>query len=195
MKPFRRRRRGSVTATFDPGEAALLANLARQVIELLRDRHGESVADTDPLAAQLGLDGPSLPPEDPVLRRLLPDAYSGDEVEESGEFRRYTEQSLTAAKVSHAEAVLSSLVVGGYDPDAGEIGGQEAVEVELGHEAVQAWLKTLTDIRLAIAVRLGIETEEDAVVVAQSEDDAVAAMSDVYDWLGYVQESLISVLG
>ena len=194
MKPFRRRRRGSVTATFDPGEAALLANLTRQVIELLRDRHGESVAATDPLAAQLGLDGPSLPPEDPVLRRLLPDASSGDEVEESGEFRRYTEQALTAAKVSHAEAVLSALVVGGYDPDAGEIRGQEAVEVELGHEAVQAWLKTLTDIRLAIAVRLGIETEEDASLVARSEDDAVAAMSDVYDWLGYVQESLVSVL-
>ncbi|WP_229055110.1 DUF2017 domain-containing protein [Aeromicrobium sp. Leaf350] len=194
MTPFRRRRKGSITATFEPAEADLLANLARQVVELLRDRHGESVADTDPLAAQLGMNGPVMPPEDPVLRRLLPDAYSGDEAEESGEFRRYTEQSLTAAKVSHAEAIIAALVVGGFDPDASDIRGQEQVDVELGPEASLAWLKSLTDIRLALAIRLGIEAEEDVDLVAHSEDPAVAAMSDVYDWLGLVQESLVAAL-
>ena len=195
MTPFRKRRRGRITATFDTNEAALLANLARQVVELLRDRHGESVADADPLAAQLGLNGPVLPPEDPVLLRLLPDAYR-DDAEEAGEFRRFTEQSLTAAKVSNAEAVIAALVVGGFDPDAAQIRGDEAddVDVELGPEAALSWLKALTDIRLAIAVRLGIETEEDAELLAHTADAAAAAMGDVYDWLGYVQESLVAVL-
>ncbi len=194
MTPFRTRRRGRITATFEAEEAALLATMARQIIELLRDRHGEAVADTDPLAAQLGLNGPSLPPEDPVLRRLLPDAYR-DDTEESGEFRRFTEQSLTAAKVTHAEAVIAALVVGGFDPDATQLGGGHEVDVELGHEASMAWLKSLTDIRLAIAVRLGIETEEDADLVAHSAHEGTAAMSDIYDWLGYVQESLVMAMG
>ncbi|MFT4299161.1 MAG: DUF2017 domain-containing protein [Aeromicrobium sp.] len=191
MIGFRRRRKGRVTAVFDPREAALLASLARQMVELLRDRHGEAVADADPLAAQLGLNGPSLPPEDPVLRRLLPDAYA-DDPDESGEFRRYTEQSLTAAKVSNAEAVIAALVVGGFDPDAGDIAGQGDVDVELGPEAAMSWLKSLTDIRLALAVRLGIETEEDADLAMHTSDEGRRAMGEVYEWLGYVQESLVS---
>ena len=59
---------------------------------------------------------------------------------------------------------------------------------------MQAWLRSLTDVRLSLAVRLGIEDEEDAERVAQSEDEAVAAMSDIYDWLGWVQESLVAAL-
>ncbi|MFT4189037.1 MAG: DUF2017 domain-containing protein [Aeromicrobium sp.] len=192
MTPFRRRRRGKILAVFEPGEAALLANLARQLVELLRDRHGEAVADADPLAAQLGLNGPSLPPEDPVLRRLLPDAYH-DDAEESGEFRRYSEQALTAAKVGNAEAVIAALIVGGFDPD--ELGVAEPVEVELGPEAAMSWLKSLTDLRLAIAVRVGIEDEDDADLIVHSDDEQAVAMVEVYEWLGYVQETLVAVLG
>jgi hypothetical protein len=59
---------------------------------------------------------------------------------------------------------------------------------------VQSWLRALTDIRLSLAVRLGIESEEDTQLVAQSGDDAIVAMSDIYEWLGYVQETLISAL-
>ena len=59
---------------------------------------------------------------------------------------------------------------------------------------MQAWLRALTDVRLSLAVRLGIEEEDDILIVAQSEDEAIAAMSEIYDWLGYVQETLISAL-
>ena len=31
-------------------------------------------------------------------------------------------------------------------------------------------------------------------LVAQSEDEAIAAMSEIYDWLGWVQETLIAAL-
>ena len=193
MKPFKKRRRGGITATFEIGEAHLLANLSGQVVELLRDRNAADESDADPLAAQLGMGGPSLPPEDPVLKRLLPDAYRDDQ-EDAGEFRRFTERSLTSAKVLNAETLIGSLVDGGLT--FGELPDEDGdpVEVELDADEVQAWLRALTDVRLSLAVRLGIETDEDAMLVAQSDDEAVAAMSDIFEWLGYVQETLVAAL-
>jgi len=193
MKPFKRRRRGGLSATFEIGEAHLLASLAGQVVELLRDRNGAEESDADPLAAQLGMGGPSLPPEDPVLQRLLPDAYR-DDPDDAGEFRRFTERSLTSAKVLNAEALIGSLVDGGLT--FGEMPDEDGdpVEVELDDDEVQAWLRALTDVRLSLAVRLGIETDEDTLLVAASEDEATAAMSDIFEWLGYVQETLIAAI-
>ena len=192
MKPFKRRRRGGLAATFEPGEAQVIASLTSQVVELLRDRNGESQSDPDPLAGELGLaGGPSLPPDDPVLQRLLPDAYR-DHADESAEFRRFTERSLTSAKVANAEAVLASLRDAGLDEIDPE--GEDTLEVELDADAVQSWLRTLTDIRLSLAVRLGIDEEEDAMLLARSEDEAVVAMTELYDWLGYVQETLVTAL-
>jgi len=193
VKPFKKRRRGGITATFESGEAHLLASLSGQVVELLRDRNGADESTADPLASQLGMGGPSLPPEDPVLRRLLPDAYRDDE-EGAGEFRRFTERSLTSAKVANAEALIGSLVDGGLTFGAAASEDEEPIEIELGDDEVQAWLRALTDVRLSLAVRLGIEEEEDILLVAQSEDEAIAAMSEIYDWLGYVQETLIAAL-
>lgn len=188
MTPFKKRRRGGVVATFEAPEANVLANLAGQVIELLRDRNGEQVSDPDPLLGDLGMTGPSLPPEDPVLKRLLPDAYR-DDPEDAAEFRRFTESFLTSTKVGNAEAIIASLAAGGFDGLSDEL-----IEVELDPAAVQAWLRSLTDIRLSLAVRLGIETEEDAMLLEKSSDPATVAMGELYDWLGYVQESLVQSL-
>jgi hypothetical protein len=149
------------------------------------------------LAGELGLSGgPSLPPDDPVLRRLLPDAYR-DDSGEAAEFRRFTERSLTSAKVANAETVLATLKDAGLDEtsfDEEDAEGQEPLEVELDADAVQAWLRTLTDVRLSLAVRLGIESDEDAMLLHQSEDEAALAMAELYDWLGYVQETLVTAL-
>lgn len=193
MKAFEKRRRGGYCATFEPNEAQLLVGLTGQVVELLRDRTAASESQADSLANELGIGGPSLPPEDPVLARLLPDAYR-DAPDDSAEFRRFTEQSLTSRKVANAEIMIGSLVEAGFDPAAG-IEGQASVEVELADEAVQAWLRALTDVRLALAVRLGIEDESDHEIIVHSADEAVAAMAEVYDWLGFVQESLVVALG
>jgi hypothetical protein len=190
MTPFKARRRGGMTATFDPAEANVIANLASQVIELLRDRNGAQVTDADPLVSELGLGGPSQPPEDPVLQRLLPDAYR-DNPEDSGEFRRFTESALTSAKVANAETVLATLAAGGLNV-ADE--SEAPVEIELGPDEVQAWLRSLTDIRLSLAVRLGIETEEDTMLLENSSDQALVAMAELYGWLGYVQETLVQAL-
>ena len=193
MKPFKRRRRGGIFATFEPAEAHMLANLSGQVVELLRDRNGVSESEPDPLFAQVGMTGPLMPPDDPVLRRLLPDAYR-DDPDDAAEFRRYTEQSLSAAKVSNAELMIGSLVDGGLSFDESDHESTQQVEVELDAKTVQAWLRSLTDIRLSLAVRLGIETDEDAMLVGASEDEAISAMAEIYDWLGYVQESLVTSL-
>ena len=99
----------------------------------------------------------------------------------------------------NAETLIGSLVDGGLTfgelPD--ELTGDDGdrVEVELDPDEVQAWLRALTDVRLSLAVRLGIETDEDTMLVAQSDDEAVAAMSDIFEWLGYVQETLVAALG
>jgi len=194
VKPFKRRRRGRIFATFEPGEAHMLANLAGQVVELLRDRNGVSESEPDPLFVQVGMNGPLMPPDDPVLQRLLPDAYR-DAPDDAAEFRRFTEQSLSAAKVANAEHLIGSLIDGGLSFEESDIESTKHIEVELDAEAVQAWLRSLTDIRLSLAVRLGIESDEDVMLVAASEDEAIAAMAEIYDWLGYVQESLLVSLG
>jgi len=59
---------------------------------------------------------------------------------------------------------------------------------------VQAWLRSLTDIRLSLAIRLGIETEEDTMLLENSPDQALVAMAELYGWLGYVQETLVQAL-
>lgn len=192
MKPFKRRKRGGVYAVFDAAEAHLLANLLGQVVELLRDRNAEDESSPDPLFAQLGIAGSHVPPEDPVLRRLLPDGYIGDE-EASADFRRYTERGLSSVKVQNARTAIGSLVAAGLDADEPDAGSRP-LEVELDDAEVLAWLRSLTDVRLSLAVRLGIESEEDAETVGESEDEGVAMMADIYDWLGYVQETLVRAL-
>ncbi|HLR83905.1 MAG TPA: DUF2017 domain-containing protein [Nocardioidaceae bacterium] len=192
MKPFRRRRRGGVFAEFDVHEAEMLVNLEAQLIELVSDRTGTGEASADPLFAQLDVDGPRVAPDDPVLARLFPDAYADDD-ESAGEFRRFTEPALASSKISNATAVMESLSAGGLKLDGSEQ-TVSTVEVELDDEAVQAWLRALTDVRLSVAVRLGIEGDDDAGAV-DTEDEGMAVMSDIYDWLGYVQESLVQALG
>ena len=113
---------------------------------------------------------------DPAVARLLPDAYR-DDAEAAQEFRRFTEQGLTDRKISNAHALIRSLEDGG--------------EVKLGRDAQQAWLRTLADIRLIIASRLGIETDDDS---GRDESDEDLMMRDIYDWLASVQGSLIEAL-
>ena len=185
MKRFKGRRGGRATAVMEQGEARLLAGLAAQVAELLAEGTPSSEPTVDdPLEQLLDFDGPVHAPEDPVLQRLLPDAYRDDEAA-AADFRRYTERGLRETKIANARAVIDSLV------DAGMAESEhvdQAVEVDLNPAQVQAWLRTLTDVRLALATRLGIE---DDAHEWDDDDDPAAVMHDVYDWLGFVQETLV----
>ncbi|MGH3387213.1 MAG: DUF2017 domain-containing protein, partial [Nocardioidaceae bacterium] len=139
-------------------------------------------------------DGPVDAPEDPVLARLLPDAYRED-VEAAGEFRRFTERGLRDQKASNGLVVLETLRAAGLPDEVADAESEsvpgDTVEVDLSHDAVQAWLRSLTDVRLALATRLGVEDDDEDEWAALDEDDPRSYLHDVYDWLGYVQESLV----
>lgn len=199
MKRFRSRRRGGAHAEFEQPEARLIANLAAQVAELVGDDITAADAD-DPLAGLVGLESSGQPPDDPVLHRLLPDAYRDDD-EGASDFRRFTERGLREAKSNNAQVLIQSLIAGGMsEPVAADDDGDDAapaqpeVEVELDADGVQAWLRALTDIRLALATRLGVEQDDEQRWSTLPEDDPQAYVHDIYDWLGYVQETLVHAI-
>jgi hypothetical protein len=164
----------TILARLHDSESSLLSELASQLIVLLAER-ATSEPDPDPekasasaLLAQLGIGGSSSAPLDPALARLLPDAYRNDDAA-STDHRRLTEWGLVDRKIANAEAVLATLVA---DP------------VELDDLAAQSWLRTLTDLRLTLAARLHIEEDGD-------DGTGDEAMLEVYDWLGYLQGTLL----
>jgi hypothetical protein len=144
------------------------------------DEGAPGTPSPDELERMLSLSGNVELPDDPVLARLLPDAYSDDR-EASAEFRRYTEESLRAGKINSARAVLASLPAGGG-------------EVVLSEPECQQWLKALNDVRLALGVRLGITDENEDLMSSTPVDDPRSAYLWVYQWLAYLQDSLIESL-
>ena len=158
---------GGAAAYFEQAQAGVIRSLVSQVAELVSADSDSDLAPDEPAAglgadepgqpgagalgdeleAQLGLSSHALPPDDPVLARLLPDGYN-DDPEASAEFRRYTEESLRSGKVASAQTVLASLPPGGG-------------EVQLSEPECRQWLRALNDVRLALSVRLGI-TDENA---------------------------------
>ena len=178
MRPFHRRF-GKYTGWLEPAEASLIADLVDQVRQLLAGRRTET--PVDPLAALTGMTlGPSTPPTDPAVARLLPDFHAEDAELSSG-LRVLHEPELIAAKDAAAVALLDSLPRGG---------GQ----VRLDEEAASNWVAALNDVRLALGVRLEI-TDDDALPPGVDDpDSAEAAMYATYRWLSAVQDSLVTAL-
>ena len=146
MRPFHRRF-GRYVGWLEPAEASLIADLVDQVRQLLADRRTET--PVDPLAETHRDDvGPSTPPADPAVARLLPD-FHADDAELSAGLRVLHEPDLIAAKDAAAVVLLDSLPRGG---------GQ----VRLDEETAGCWIAALNDVRLALGVRLEI-TEDDAL--------------------------------
>jgi hypothetical protein len=181
---FRRARDGSYTCTLHDAEAELLRSLVGQLIELLAD--GEPQADTsaDLLAQVLDLASPE-PPVDPVLRRLFPDAYADDAA--AADFRRYTERGLRDLKRRNALVVLTDLDTAG----PARTGGDRR-QVRVGAQDVEAWMRALTDLRLALGTRLGVEQDvEPDWLSSQDETDPRRYVYGVYEWLGWLEDSLV----
>jgi hypothetical protein len=194
MAGFRRTPRG-VSARFTAGQAGILRNLVAQVAELVG---GPGSAEAPPAGSQeepaeaadgglpmdfaaiLATDGTPAPPEDPVLARLLPDAY-GDDPEAAGEFRRYTEPGLRSGKVEAARTVLATLPA---------TGGR----VRLSPGDAEAWLRSLNDVRLALGVVLGITDDYEREFASLDPEDPREAYLQVYDFLTFLQETLVRAL-
>jgi hypothetical protein len=122
---------------------------------------------------------------DPVVERLFPDIYPDDPAV-SAELRRYTEDDLRSAKLEQAALLLDALPAEGGD-------------VVLDEEQAETWLRALTDVRLALGLRLSIsddtdlEDELDEAVLHDPTSPRVGQLS-VYAYLTYLQESLVGAL-
>ena len=147
--------------------------------------------NADPLEDLLDFSGPTTEPDDPVLARLFPSAYPGD-AEAAGEFRRFTERSLRDGKARSAVQMIDTLEESGLPAELAEDG--LVVDVELDPRDAMAWMKSFTDIRLALATRLGVEEDDEAYWAALPDDDPRTHVHDIYDWVGFLQETLVQSL-
>lgn len=191
MRKFSRRR-GVISTSLSGYEVKLLGSLVSQLVELVSEGEPERLAPEQPaadpfeqLVAELQAD-PDEPevPEDPVLRRLFPSAYPHDAAAAS-DFRRFTEREQRGKKVADAQVVLRDL-------DATD-GGRHDLRIDPAD--ADAWLRTLTGVRLAVATRLGITDAETAEELSELPDeDPRSFLVSVYDWLGFAQETLLSSL-
>jgi hypothetical protein len=182
---------GSVIADFTGFEADLLRSLASQLVELLRNERAAHV-ELDPFEALMDFSGPTKEPEDPVLARLFPTAYQHDP-DAAADFRRFTEGTLRDSKAASAGLVIDTLEDAGLPDEAPD----EAlmIDVELDEGAAMSWLRAFTDIRLALAVRLGVTEDDEEFWASLSEDDPRTHAHDIYEWVGFLQETLVRALG
>lgn len=192
IKRFQRKR-GMISTQLSDYEVELLSSLVRQLIELVSDGEPkeptpppEDLADPfDELVKDLQAD-PDQPEisDDPVLKRLFPNAYPHD-AHASSDFRRFTERDLKSKKVTEAQVVLDRL---------GQT-GLGSRDLRIPPAEADIWLRTLTSVRLAVATRLDITDAESVDRLAElPDDDPRAYMVSVYEWLGFAQETLISAL-
>lgn len=169
---FRSRKGGGVIAEFEAAEVSILRSLVTQMLGLVAP--GET--SDDPLERALSM-GSSEVPADPVLRRLFPSAYQDEE--QSAEFRRYTESTLRDSKRADAQAMLDTAKPG---------------RAELTPEQAQSWLRSLNDVRLALGIRLEVTEEIHDEIASMSEDDPRYPAYVTYDWLTYLQDTLVRAL-
>lgn len=180
-EPFTYGRRG-ISGRFEDAERELLRGLFRDVVALLEP---DDQPDEDPLAALVGITPNASEPEDPAVRRLLPN-ISKDDAEASLEFRRLTERSLRESKAGALRAAALGL---------------ESRDVLLDAAGASHWATALTDVRLVLAERLGIRTEEDAERIHGvtdwsdvGDDDVDAYLALVYNFVTWLQTTLIDAM-
>jgi hypothetical protein len=187
----RHRKSRLVIANFSGFEADLLRSLASQLVELLRNERAAPTHVDDPLEALLDFSGPTEEPEDPVLARLFPTAYP-DDPEAAGDFRRFTEGTLRDGKAAGAAAIIDTLEEAGLPAELGA--SKVVIDVELDEQAALSWLKSFTDLRLALATRLEVEQDDEAFWRSLPEDDPRSQAHDIYEWIGALQETLVDAL-
>lgn len=129
------------------------------------------------------LAGPDRDVADPALVRLTPSPYPEDD-DAALSFAESTRDELLDRRVLDADTVRLALTAFPVDTDslteAEALAPQDVTVMEVD---VDAWLRTLTAIRLVIAERLGI--------VSDDQHDESDDRFGVYDWLGYRLEMLI----
>jgi hypothetical protein len=190
-----RRTKSGIGGRFAAAERAVLVELFDQVYELLATDSDDSSTRTDDggdhprqltptqqqaqdLAALVGIGTATVAPADPALARLLPDAHR-DDPELSADFRRYTELGLRARKQAGLRVAR----------DCFAADGAADATVNLNPDQAAALAVALTDVRLVLAARIGLEGG-----VTELPPDQLTYFADVYDFLAWLQESLVAAL-
>ena len=180
---------GDLSVALSNDELHILINLVEQLLELLGERNFiHHYQSDDPfaqlMAATLGnIQSPIEQPDDPVLRRLLPNGYA--DPESATEFRKYTEGSLRTLKQKHLLYLREQLV---FPVD------HELPKADISITDPTQWLIAINDLRIALAVRLEIDEDGYKKYELMSDSDPQKHLHAVYYWLGGIQENLISHL-
>lgn len=180
------RKNGHLVAHLASQEAAVIRGLVSQIKDMLDARGDE--APRDELADLTGMrTGPTTPPEDRVMRRLLPDFLGSDDAEgdsgdldadTAGALRSLHEPELLELKTGLADMVLETC------PKRGGT-------VELTEEQADGWSSAINDVRLALGTALDVQ---DDMPDELPEDEVQREHLGVYHWLTWVQDSLVEAM-
>jgi len=195
-------RDGMAVAVLDDEERTVVARIVADVGLLLggesfglEERVDDAEDADDPFAFLRGLEESIREPSDPAILRLLPNAAPTDR-EASDEFRRLTEGELRSGKVRRLRHVWEQLSA---DGDEWAIPAEDALAAS----------SALTDVRLVLASRLGIVTDDDAERLhreielaseALEHDDPLPVdhermwLGMLYQALSWLQESLMTLV-
>ncbi len=180
---------GRVRVGLDAAEVVLLASLAGQVRGLLVADLPEGLADTetDPLQSMTALSAAEVrPPEEPVMRRLLPDAYR-DDPDSAGEYRRLMEADLRLQKAAALQRVLDDLA--GAAPRK-----RDELRLELDDASAEQWLYALTDVRLVLGTTLGVTEDMEGEREDLEPGSARFMQLGIYDWMTWLQDAIVQAV-
>jgi hypothetical protein len=164
-----RRSDGELTVTISDNEFITLSRVEADLLGALADRL-TAVAD--------GVAG---------VDRMFPDAYR-DDAEAAAEFHSLTDVDLVTAKSEAARSVMAAFV-GAEEQASGSLWRRSASRtITADADLSLALMRNLTDLRLMIADRLGIESDDDDGSGGDTGDRIV------YWWLGETQERLVTAL-
>jgi len=189
------RRDGFAVAELDEEERLVVARIVADVALLLgAESFGldggaepEAASDIDdPFAHLRGLEESIREPSDPAILRLLPNAAPTDR-DVAAEFRRLTDGELRSIKTRRLRRMWEQLSAGD---------DEWAVPADAALETAAA----LTDVRLVLASRLGLATDDDAERLHEeidlashalaTDDDGMLPVDPERVWLGMLYQAL-----
>lgn len=120
---------------------------------------------------------------DPAVARLTPDPYPED-AEASAEFAKATRDDLRDRRIADASVVRTCLE--SFVDPAKERDERSEVEIIVSVREIDAWLRTLTALRLIIASRLNVTDDTDL-------EDTDDPRLHVFHWLGFRLDTMIDL--
>jgi hypothetical protein len=109
---------------------------------------------------------------DPIYDRLFPSAYEAPKDEAA--YRELIGDDLQTHKLEALDVVTKGL---------------ENTTVDVEGDDFEAWIRTLTDLRLAIGTRL--EVDEERMAAEPDPRDPDAQSLQILHWLGWITEGLL----